>query len=121
MAFTELKDTKGSGERMSEYFPKKSNERKQGDYVIGVYQGSRIVKRPDGNEDKIFVLKGENGLIGINNSAVINTKFSQIAEGMKVKVQYEGKARGKSGHEYNNFSVWIDEDESSDEKEELDF
>ena len=40
--------------------------------------------------------------------------FHHVAEGMTVKIQYEGKERSaKSGREYNNFSVWVDEDDSA--------
>ena len=47
--------------------------------------------------------------------------MEQVAEGMTVKIQYEGKERStKTGREYNNFSVWVDEDDSAaaDDKKE---
>ena len=67
------------------------------------------------------MLEGEGGkLIGVNESPVIKTKMSQVAEGMTIKIQFEGKKSGKSGRQYNDFSVWIDED-AKPEDDELDF
>lgn len=119
MAFKEIKDNNSGN--ISEYFPKKASERKVGDNVVGVYKGTKEITRPDGSSDTLYVLEGEKGLIGINSSSVIATKMEQIAEGMTVKVQYEGKARSaKTGREYNNFSVWVDSDDS-EESETPDF
>lgn len=121
MAFKQVEA--GSGDRIAEYFPKKASERKAGDNVVGIYKGTRMVSRPNtGEQEPLYILEGEGGkLIGVNNSPVIATKFSQIATGMTVKVQFEGKKTGKSGRQYNDFSVWIDEDSKSSEESELDF
>lgn len=119
MAFKEIT---GSTGKFAEYFPKKSAERKAGDFVIGVYNGTQTVTRPDGREDILYVLKGEKGLIAVNTSPVLATKMAEVAEGMTIKIQYEGKERStKTGREYNNFSVFVDEDSSKDEDEPLDF
>jgi len=119
MAFKEIT---GSASKFAEYFPKKSAERKAGDFVIGVYKGTQTVTRPDGREDILYVLKGEKGLIAVNTSPVLATKMAEVAEGMTIKIQYEGKERStKTGREYNNFTVFVDEDASKDEDEPLDF
>lgn len=110
MAFKQIE---ASGNRFAEYFPKKASERKAGDNVVGVYRGTREISRPDGSTDVLYVLDGKNGLIGVNTSPVIATKMEQVAEGMTIKIQYEGKERStKSGREYNNFSVWVDEEDA---------
>lgn len=121
MAFKQIEGN-GDGNRISEYFPKKASERKEGDNVVGVYKGTRIVTRPaTGAQETLYVLEGEGGkLIGVNESPVIKTKMSQVAEGMTIKIQFEGKKSGKSGRQYNDFSVWIDED-AKPEDDELDF
>lgn len=117
MAFKEIT---GGGSKFAEYFPKKADERKKGDSVVGVYKGKKETRRPDGTTAELFVLEGENGLIGVNASNVLNTKFDKVAEGMLVKVVFEGKEKSaKTGRSYNNFSVWID-DSATPEKEELD-
>lgn len=119
MAFKEIT---GSTGKFAEYFPKKSSERKVGDFVVGVYNGTQTVTRPDGREDILYVLKGEKGLIAVNTSPVLATKMAEVAEGMTIKIQYEGKERStKTGREYNNFSVFVDEDASKVEDEPLDF
>ena len=122
MAFKQI-EGKGDGKRIAEYFPKRVNERKEGDNVVGVYKGTRLVKRPaTGLQENLYVLEDKDGnLIGVNESPVIKTKMSQVAEGMTVKIQFEGKKTGKSGRQYNDFSVWIDEDSQPEEKAELDF
>lgn len=119
MAFKEIT---GSTGKFAEYFPKKSAERKAGDFVIGVYSGTQTVTRPDGREDVLYVLKGEKGLIAVNTSPVLATKMAEVAEGMTIKIQYEGKERStKTGREYNNFSVFVDEDAGKSDEEPLDF
>lgn len=120
MAFKEITGNTG---KFAEYFPKKSSERKAGDFVIGVYKGTKNVTRPDGRDDVLFVLQGEKGLIGVNTSPVLATKMAEVAEGMTIKIQYEGKERSaKSGREYNNFSVFVDEDANTKSDDEpLDF
>ena len=111
MAFKQIE---ANGNRFAEYFPKKASERKAGDNVVGAYKGTREITRPDGSTDVLYVLEGKDGLIGVNTSPVIATKMEQVAEGMTVKIQYEGKERSaKTGREYNNFSVWVDEDDSA--------
>ena len=118
MAFKQITDNG----KFAEYFPKKAAERKDGDFVIGVYKGTKSVKRPDGRDDIIYVLEGEKGLIGVNTSPVLATKMEQVSEGMTIKVVYEGKERSaKSGREYNNFSVWIDEEEGEEKQTKLPF
>ncbi len=115
MAFKQITNNS----KFVEYFPKKSSDRKVGDNVVGIYKGTQNIQRPDGREDVLFVLEGKDGLIGVNTSPVLATKMSQVPEGATIKVVYEGKEKSaKTGREYNNFSVWIDEDEKSDKKED---
>lgn len=122
MAFKQIEGN-GDGNRISEYFPKKASERKEGDNVVGVYKGTRLVRRPSSNEQEtLYVLEGEGGkLIGVNESPVIKTKMAQVAEGMTIKIQFEGKKTGKTGRQYNDFSVWIDEDAKPEDEEDLGF
>lgn len=115
MAFQEIKTSDG---RIAEYFPKKASERKAGDFVTGTYKGTREQSRPDGTTDVLYILENNGKTIGVNSSPVIKTKMDQVPEGAVVKIQFDGKERSaKTGREYNNFSVFIDDGDGADEEE----
>lgn len=117
MAFKEITNTGMS------YWPKKATERKEGDEITGTYIRKDTRVNPDGSQSVLYVLKTENGLVGVNSSAMIARGLEQIPEGSTVKIIYRGKARSqKTGREYNNYSVYVDDGgdiKNSDEEVDL--
>lgn len=117
MAFKEITNTGMS------YWPKKATERKEGDEIVGTYirKDSRV--NPDGSQSVLYVLKTENGLVGVNSSAMIARALEQIPEGTVVKIVYNGKAHSqKTGRVYNDYSVFMDDGgdtKNSDEEVDL--
>lgn len=107
MAFREVT----GGGSISTYWPAKASERKEGDSVIGVYRDKMSRKNPDGSDSVLYVLEGADGnKVGVNSSTTIARAFEQIPQGSTVKIVYEGKARSqKTGREYNNFKVYVDD------------
>lgn len=107
MAFREVT----GGGNISTYWPAKASERKEGDNVVGVFRDKMSRKNPDGSDSVLYVLEGADGnKIGVNSSATIARAFEQIPRGSTVKIVYEGKARSqKTGREYNNFKVYVDD------------
>lgn len=114
MAFTEVT---GGGSNIKSYWPKKAAERKVGDNVIGKYKTKMERSNPDGTKSVLYVIESADGLVGVNSSAMIARAMSEIPEGSTVKIVYNGKARSqKTGREFNNFSIYIDTDDGTDEK-----
>lgn len=107
MAFKEVT----GGSNIKAYWPKKAAERKVGDAVTGVYEEKMSRRDPNGIEQTLYLLKTSEGLTAVNSSATIARAMEQIPRGSTVKIVYEGKARSnKTGREYNNFKVYVDED-----------
>lgn len=107
MAFKEVT----GGSKISSYWPAKASERKVGDEVVGVYKTKMERTNPDGSKDTLYVLENRNGKVGVNSSATIARAMEQVPEGSTVKIVFQGKQRSqKSGREYNNFQVFIDEE-----------
>lgn len=114
MAFKEVTNSSSN----VTYWPKKAAERKVGDAVVGEYIGKKEARRPDGTTSILYMLKNGEETIGVNSSATIATAMSQIPEGSTVKIVYEGKQRSsKTGREYNNFKVFLDDGGEDDSKD----
>lgn len=77
---------------------------KPGSIIEGRYVDNKENVGP--NKSKMYILETAEGLIGIWGSTVVDGKFQNIALGKMVKVQYNGKAKGKSGKEYKDYSFW---------------
>ena len=100
------------------YWPKKATERKEGDEITGVYTRKDTRVAPDGSQSVLYVLKTKDGMIGVNSSAMIARAMEQIPEGSTVKIVYNGKARSaKTGREYNDFRVYMDDATPAEEHE----
>ena len=65
----------------------------------------------------VIEVNGEN--VGIWGGSVIDTKLSQIKEGERIRIIYNGDKVGKSGRKYNDFSVFVDIDETSEVLEDI--
>lgn len=117
MAFKEVT----GGSNINSYWPKKAAERKEGDSVTGVYSSKMTRKNPDGSDSVLYVLQTSDGKVGVNSSAMIARAMEQIPEGTTVKIVYNGKARSqKTGREYNDFKVYMDDSAESGTNEETD-
>lgn len=71
--------------------------------VQGIYKSSKMNVGP--NKSNMYMLETTDGLKGVWGSTVLNTKFEQIPVGAEVRVEYLGKAKGKTGTEYKNYKV----------------
>lgn len=109
MAF---KEVRGNGGNINQFWPKKASERKEGDSVEGFYKGK--VERPgfNGGTDTLYLLETKEGeTVGVNATASISRKMEMIPTETMVKIVFNGKKTSpKSGRQYNDFSVFIDED-----------
>lgn len=118
MAFKEVT----GGSNITSYWPKKAAERKEGDSITGIYRNKMTRKNPDGSDSVLYVLETKEGKVGVNSSATIARAMEQIPQDTTVKIVYNGKARSqKTGREYNNFVVYMDDSgDSKDNSEEVD-
>ena len=123
MAFREVTGSSA----ISSYWPKKAAERKVGDEVTGVYKSKQERVNPDGSKSILYLLETSNGTVGVNgSSALILRAMEEIPTGSTVKIIFQGKQRSqKTGREYNNFQVLVDDDapveEAENNLENLDF
>lgn len=71
--------------------------------IQGVYVSVKSNVGP--NDSNMYTIY--NGLIkvGVWGSTVLDSKFEEIPIGSQVKVEYLGKAKGKSDKEYKDFKV----------------
>lgn len=77
----------------------------KGDVLIGTYTSSKKDVGPN-NSMMYNVTDEETGEItGVWGSTVIDNKFEEIPEGSRVRIEYLGKASGKSGNSYKDYSV----------------
>ena len=121
MAFKEVT----GATQISSYWPKKAAERKVGDEVTGKYKTKQERVNPDGSKSVLYLLETKDGVVGVNgSSAMILRAMEEIPEGSTVKIVFQGKQRSqKTGREYNNFQVFVDDDGNTDENDltDLDF
>lgn len=112
MAFKEV----SGASTVSYYWPKRASERKVGDSVTGKYKSKQERVNPDGSKSVLYMLETVDGLVGVNgSSALILKAMEQIPEGSTVKIVFNGKQRSqKTGREYNNFSVLVDDGSDDD-------
>lgn len=63
-------------------------------------------------QSPMFVFKVKNENVGVWGSTVLETKLAELQENDKVKIEYLGLVKGKTGRQYKDFdvSVWTDEE-----------
>lgn len=95
---------------LTKTWPSKGEELKTGDSVEGEF-----VEKIEGigeNNSSVYVLKTkDNELIGVWNSTVLDTKFSNLKGGQRVGVEYLGEKKGQTGRTYKDFFVGVKEGE----------
>ena len=99
--------TAGDGERISQSWPAKAAERKEGDTVVGVYVGDITFGKGTEDEATYYKLLENGAVIGVRASAIIRDAFETMPKGTRVGVRYNGKKSGKNGRQYNSFEVRI--------------
>lgn len=121
MAFKEIT----GGSNIKSYWPKKADERKEGDAITGVYRKRMERKNPDGSDSILYLVETSEGMVGVNASATITRALEQIPYDTTIKIVYNGKAKSqKTGRTYNDFRVYMDDsnqetETASDEKVDL--
>lgn len=103
------------------YWPAKAADRQVGDEITGVYKQKMERTNPDGSQNVIYAVETSKGLIGVNSSATIAQAMEKIPTGSTVKIVFRGKQRSaKSGREYNNFEVFMDDGSGDGDGVDLD-
>ena len=116
MAFKEVT----GGSNIKSYWPKKADERKEGDTITGVYRKRMERKNPDGSDSILYLVETSEGMVGVNASATITRALEQIPYDTTVKIVFNGQAKSqKTGRSYNDFKVYMD-DSNQTQKEEDD-
>lgn len=117
MAFREVTGSSN----ITRYWPARASERKVGDEVTGVYKSKQERINPDGSKSVLYLLETANGVVGVNgSSALILRAMEEIPTGSTVKIIFQGKNRSqKTGREYNNFSVLVDDGEGGSDDADL--
>lgn len=106
---TQWKKVETSG-AMDSYWPGKAADRTEGMFVVGTFKQKRNTTRPDGSEDHLWVLQGEDGKsIGVNSAAGLDRAMETITEGSLVRITFLGKKMGKNGRQFNDFQVDVAE------------
>ena len=78
---------------------------KEGDELTGIYTGKK--EGVGAHNSIIYEFKVGEETMGVWGSAVLDTRFSNLTEGMEVKIVYKGKTKSKkSGMEYHDFDVF---------------
>lgn len=75
-----------------------------------------FVKMEDGigpNESKMYTIKTNNGEVKVWGSMVLDDKLADIDPDSYIKIEYEGKVKGKKA-EYHSYKVFIDRGYESD-------
>lgn len=117
MAFKEVT----GGSNIKSYWPKKAAERQVGDSVTGIYRSKNERMNPDGSKSVLYMLETPDGMVGVNSSATIARALEQIPKDSTIKIVYNGKARSqKTGREYNDFKVYVDDSTQAPANDEVD-
>lgn len=100
------KTVTGNSDKPTSYWPGKADDRVVGMEVIGTYKGSRVIPRPDGTSDTIFLLDSKEGLVGVNSHFTIADGLKNVPEGKLVRITFTGKKQNqKTGRSYNTYQV----------------
>lgn len=81
------------------------SEEGKGAVVQGIYTNK---KEHVGDYDStVFVIKTDDGIVNVNASTVLQTKFEEISVGSEVKIEYLGMADSekRKGAQYHDFDV----------------
>lgn len=95
-------------------WPAKDQILKEGDSIEGRYVAKK--ENVGTNNSNIYYLDVDGERVGVWGSTVLDTKFSQIAIGKMVAIEYLGKKQfEKGGRSYHDFKVGFGIDVVGDE------
>ncbi len=88
-------------------WPEKEHPLKEGDSIEGEYL--QKLEGIGSHKSNVYVLDVNGERVGVWGSTVIDARMEDVQIGMTVGFEYLGMARGKSGSEYKNFMVAVEE------------
>ena len=106
MDFDNLTPVATSGERITDYWPGKADDRTEGMTVVGEYVGPITFSEGTDEEATLYKLKKGEKVFGVQGYAPIARAFEGIAVGSQVGIRFNGKKKSpKTGRMYNDFEV----------------
>ena len=81
---------------------------KEGDAVEGIFQGYQDVTTKMG-QSKLYVITSKKGDVKIWGNRLLDSNLIKVDIGQQIRITFLGKAKGKSGFFYNNFSIEVAE------------
>lgn len=98
-------------ERITDYWPGKAADRKEGMTVVGEYVGSITFDEGTEDETTLYKLKKGDQIFGVQGYSPITRAFQDISVGTQVGIRFNGKKKSqKSSYFYNDFEVRISEE-----------
>lgn len=80
----------------------------EGEPLEGTLTLKESGKGQDGNSN-VYTVKTAAGDVKFWGCAVLDSQLGTVDEGNRVRITYLGKAKGKSGREYKDFQVEIED------------
>lgn len=68
---------------------------KDGNEVMGVYQGYKTVTVPKQGESRLYTIEGTDQVINFWGSAILDARFDTIKEGAMVRIVFSGRGEKK--------------------------
>lgn len=108
MNFEDLQPVSTTADRITEYWPGKADQRKEGMTVTGKLLGKFVFS--EGQEDESTVYKIRNGetVYGVQGYAPIARVLETVPVGSVVGIRFNGKKKSpKTNYMYNDFEVRV--------------
>lgn len=83
-------------------------DKENDDPVEGVYLGVQDNVGP--NDSKMYTVRTKDGDVKVWGSTVLDNKLANLPIGSYLKIEYDGKKKGKRGTSYHDYKVYIDID-----------
>jgi hypothetical protein len=80
----------------------------EGEPIEGILTNKESGKGQDGNSN-VYTLKNDSGDVKFWGCAVLDSQLGGIETGNRVRITYLGKVKGKSGREYKDFEVEVED------------
>ncbi len=69
----------------------------------GTYQYKKTDIGP--NNSNMYMIDTDDGQVGVWGSTVIDSKFEQIQPGVKVRIEFDGMKKGRTGNQYKDYRI----------------
>lgn len=83
---------------------------KVGDSIEGFFERKEVSEGQYGKSNKYIVVTKDGTKYGIYGTATLDRQFTNVPEGVLVRVTYKGEITSKSGRPVKDFLVEYDED-----------